>query len=497
MFKKLHTSISAQIIFIVLLTSSVATFVVVSVQLYMDYKTELSELDKKFHMIEEAYKPSFESALWNLDNRQMDLQIKGILNYPEMSSIEIYSENQLINRGGVLPWKQTVTYIIPLQHFDSNGHLLTLGRMVIQSDLEVIYNLLWKKINVILFSQFLKTFFVSALLVFGLDKILTRHLLKTEKYLRQCSSAKDIQAPLQLNRSSSFNDEITSLQKSINVMYQTSIKNLQTLADFNHNLEQKVKDRSDTVTEQRHQLELSSKLSELGVMAGGIAHELNNPLTVITLLVEVSLLEIKNGTATVSTLEISQQKILKMALRMSKITSSMLTLMRDGSKDPMTVFGFHSLLEETLSLCSSKLNRAHIKLSIKNTSDIQLLGRPSQISQVLLNLINNAFDSIKNLEDRWINISADVDGSLVRIRVTDSGYGISNEDLNRIFLPFYTTKSIGQGIGLGLSISRSLIEQHDGNLFYNKNSDRTEFVIQLPIVVSRTPIFETESLAIH
>lgn len=497
MFKKLRSSISAQIILIVLITSGVATFTMVSAQLYFDYKSELSEVDKKFHTIEEAYKPSFESALWNLDKRQMDLQIKGILNYPGMSSIEVFSENRLIDQAGNLPDKQSVRYDITLQHFDSNGQLLTLGRMVIRSDLRVIYNMLWKKISVILLSQFLKTLFVSALLVFGLDKILTRHLLKTEKYLRQCASTTEVQAPLKLNRSERFTDEINSLQKSINVMYQTSMKNLQALAEFNQNLEQKVKERSDTVTEQRHQIELSSKLSELGVMAGGIAHELNNPLGVISLLVELSLIEVENGTATVTSLELSQRKILKMALRMGKITSSMLTLVRDGSKDPMMFFGFHSLLEETLSLCNMKLNSANIKLNIKNSFDVKILGRPSQISQVLLNLINNAIDSIKNLEERWINITADIDGTLLRIRVTDSGPGISNEDVNRIFMPFYTTKSIGQGTGLGLSISRSLIEQHDGNLFYNKNSERTEFVIELPLPIQANQTFQAESLQLN
>jgi signal transduction histidine kinase len=99
---------------------------------------------------------------------------------------------------------------------------------------------------------------------------------------------------------------------------------------------------------------------------------------------------------------------------------------------------------------------------------------------VALNLLNNAFDAIQSLEEKWIKISFSDIGDWVKIIVTDSGPGIPFDVQMKMMQPFYTTKEIGKGTGLGLSISKGIIERHNGRLYLDNTSPNTQFVIALP-----------------
>lgn len=106
--------------------------------------------------------------------------------------------------------------------------------------------------------------------------------------------------------------------------------------------------------------------------------------------------------------------------------------------------------------------------------------RGVQISQVLLNLLNNAFDAIELLPEKWIKLDAMKMEDTIVIHVTDSGHGIPEEEREKIFQPFYTTKPIGKGTGLGLSLSRKIVQDHKGTLTLDTNSAHTRFVIKIP-----------------
>ncbi len=112
------------------------------------------------------------------------------------------------------------------------------------------------------------------------------------------------------------------------------------------------------------------------------------------------------------------------------------------------------------------------------------MARPTQISQVLLNLLNNSFDAIEERAEKWIRVRFEINSNkkILIIKVTDSGDGIPNEIVHKMMNPFFTTKDIGKGTGLGLSISKGIIEEHGGHLIYNAQSKNTEFVVELPIL---------------
>ncbi len=224
-----------------------------------------------------------------------------------------------------------------------------------------------------------------------------------------------------------------------------------------------------------------AKLSALGEMAGGIAHEINNPLTVIQLhVVQTQTLQ-QLGSLTDKILLENLDKIQNTTTRISKIISGLRTFSRDGVKDPFERVDVHRWVNETLSLCSEKFRYHQLDLNVHIEENLYVRGRLIQLGQVLLNLMNNAFDAVQTYPKKWIRLEASRKGSIIEVRVTDCGSGIPEEVAVKIMQPFFTTKEVGKGTGLGLSISKGIIEDHQGRFFLDRQHENTSFVIQLPI----------------
>ncbi|NQZ00436.1 MAG: GHKL domain-containing protein [Bdellovibrionales bacterium] len=134
-----------------------------------------------------------------------------------------------------------------------------------------------------------------------------------------------------------------------------------------------------------------------------------------------------------------------------------------------------------MGICEEKARKLSIEVDTSNVQkDLSVECREAEIGQVLVNLINNSFDAISGLDERFIVFETEADDEFVTIRVTDSGSGIPLEVRKRLFDPFYTTKPVGSGTGLGLSISANIISTHGGEFFYDDQYENTTFVIRLP-----------------
>ena len=229
------------------------------------------------------------------------------------------------------------------------------------------------------------------------------------------------------------------------------------------------------------QLAHSAKMAALGEMSSGIAHEINNPLTVIQArafqiqqLAELKQLD-PNKMIQIS------DSISKTADKIARIIKSLRSFSRDGSADPIDLVPVRMLIEETLELCHVRLKGQGVQIDYSEVPEnLDIECRIIQLEQVLLNLINNAHDAIMLLPEKWIRIGAFESADSIEIWVMDSGPGIPTEILPRIMMPFFTTKEVNKGTGLGLSISQGLIKGHGGELFVDQNSPNTKFVIRLP-----------------
>jgi signal transduction histidine kinase len=238
----------------------------------------------------------------------------------------------------------------------------------------------------------------------------------------------------------------------------------------------------ELITAQEQQIK-SAKFSVLGEMSAGIAHEINNPLAIISGNTEIIKQEITKQNFDQNKVLILLTKIDSTIQRIAKIVKGLKTFSRSNAQDPKEYFSITNCMQDTLDLCSEKLKNHGVSLSIENfpQSDMfHIHGHSVQISQVILNLINNSFDAISHKEEKWIKILFDQDSSYCYIRIIDSGTGIPEHIQQNLMQPFFTTKEVGKGTGLGLSISKGIMENHQGELYYDKSSHHTAFIIKLP-----------------
>ncbi len=235
----------------------------------------------------------------------------------------------------------------------------------------------------------------------------------------------------------------------------------------------------DDVTQRermQEQMLQTEKLTSLGLLAAGVAHEVNTPLAVISNYIQMLARQFPGDDPRHTLIE----KIVKQTFRASEIVNNLLNFSRTGAA-AFTAVNVNSVLEDTLSLVAHPFRTSRVNV-IKNLQDDlpAVLGSPNRLQQVFLNLFLNARDAMPSggiLEVR----TASRNGS-VEIEVTDTGAGIARENVNKIFDPFFTTKATGRGTGLGLSVSYGIIKEHAGKIDVRSTAGKgTSFHLEFPV----------------
>lgn len=224
----------------------------------------------------------------------------------------------------------------------------------------------------------------------------------------------------------------------------------------------------------------ASRLSSMGEMASGIAHEINNPLTIISgacdnLSRRFDQLEVRDAK-----LRTWVDRISKTSTRIARIVKGLRNFNREGAEDELSEVCFQALLEESLSFCQHRFENSKIDVVLNVREGIRFKARAIQISQVLVNLVNNAIDAVENSEKPWIKIETRKLKDKFMVFVENAGAPISADIRSRIMEPFYTTKTKGKGTGLGLSLSKAFVEDHKGQLYVDERAEHPRFVIELP-----------------
>jgi two-component system NtrC family sensor kinase len=248
-----------------------------------------------------------------------------------------------------------------------------------------------------------------------------------------------------------------------------------------------IRKRDDEADQLNRQLLEVGKMASLGELSAGVAHEINNPLAIILTERQI-LLDIAQLTPNLDgdfkkELTNSLAQIDVQVNRCKRITHSLLRFSR-RTKSVIETVDLNSFLGEVVELMEREVKSAGIEFITSLDGSLKpFQSDPSQLQQVFLNLITNAIDAHDGKPYGSIEISTQADDRMkkAKIRITDTGSGISKENLIKIFDPFFTTKPVGKGTGLGLSLCYSIIQRLGGTLSVKSELGKgTEFTIDLP-----------------
>ncbi len=219
------------------------------------------------------------------------------------------------------------------------------------------------------------------------------------------------------------------------------------------------------------------KFSQLGTLSAGITHEISTPLTVIigrtTRLLRTDLSKLTKDEYEKGLIQIRDN-----AERISSIIQSVREYIYRDESTVEDIISLREIVDRVMDFYGQRLKNHGIELRMKGVDNAYISGHKGQYEQALLNLIANAFDAVDQLQEKWIEISAEAVGDEVQISVRDSGSGIPQEVRERMLDPFYSTKK-GSGTGLGLTLVKGIAERHGGSLRYVEDA-HTTFVLDLP-----------------
>jgi two-component system NtrC family sensor kinase len=227
--------------------------------------------------------------------------------------------------------------------------------------------------------------------------------------------------------------------------------------------------------ETQGQLVQAEKMSALGQLAGGLAHEINNPLSGILGLTQLVLETTPPDTQNFQDLK----DIEKAVFRCKKIITSLLSFARQ-EKTRVEQVSVNEVIEETLTLCARQMELRRVRMERSFAQGLPLVSADfQQLMQVFLNLLTNARDAMP--DGGAITVSTRKSGPWVEVSIEDTGAGIPEEILGRIFDPFFTTKPAGQGTGLGLSVCLGIIHKHNGSISAHSAPGKgSAFTVRLP-----------------
>ncbi|MBC7712502.1 MAG: hypothetical protein H7177_04160 [Rhizobacter sp.] len=223
-----------------------------------------------------------------------------------------------------------------------------------------------------------------------------------------------------------------------------------------------------------------SKMAALGEMAGGISHEINNPLAVIKGAIEQMKRLPPQNKEDAEKFNILSDKISRMVNRITRITGGLKEFSQDNSDQSLELNDLNDLIDDGIRLSIRMFNDLETDIVFNPTDKAMCLCKKNQIVQIIFKLCTNAIEATNNSASPLINITLGIEKDFYVIAISDNGVGISDANATKVMEPFFTTKEIGSGIGLGLSAAHGFAKVHGGELLLERNKLFTRFILKLP-----------------
>jgi C4-dicarboxylate-specific signal transduction histidine kinase len=385
-------------------------------------------------------------ALWNFDKPALDATLLALTQSGSIIRAEVHdSQRQIAEISKANRSTQSdVEWEIPIMGPDD---LAQIGTLKISESYADVRDLFAKNLGTELISELTKIGGLAALLLIVIYRLIARHL---QTLAREVSNLKpgDVGTPIRLHRKTIWHDELDTLVESINRFRKEGAE------------------AEDALWATRSELARVTQLTTMGQMAASIAHEVTQPLAAIVANSSAGLRWLGHAPPQVDEARVVLNAIVADGHRASDVVASIRTMFKKDSHERV-LMDLNELIRDVIAIVDADLRAQRVSVSTELDAGFpQVLADRVQMQQVFLNLILNAVEAMGSVTDRprLLQIRSDIHGtSGVLVTVEDSGTGIDAKDRGRIFDSFFTTKSTG--MGLGLSICRSIIESHAGRLW--------------------------------
>jgi PAS domain S-box-containing protein len=599
-FDRLRGGIGPRLLVRVLLFSVATTLVLTLSQLYLGYRRDTQAIDRRLSEIAASYRQSLGEGLWNLDRRQLELQIEGILRLPAVRFVEVRETTErgdpMVVSGGAHSDRAAVTRRFPLVR-PARGEQQQLGVLTLEATFDDLYRALREKAVLILTGQGATIFVVSLFVLYLTHRLVTRHLTAVAGFLRDYDLRRP-PPPLSLRRrppteKDELDDVVAAfetMRRTLERAYETVRESEQRLRDYaetasdwfwatgpthefiylseqvrafgvdqqallgkrrwdvavdvatepekwrehmavlerrepfrdfvyqgrrpdgtvsfvsvsgkpvfdaegrfagyrgvardlteRRRAEEMLRDREQRIRDAQAELARVTRVTTLGELAASIAHEINQPLAAIVADANASLNWLAAPHPDLERVRDSLDAIIKDGHRAGDVIHRIRQLATKGEPQKTTV-DINGVIRDVMPLLRGELQRHRVTAQIDLTESIpRVIADPIQLQQVIINLVINAVEAMASIEDRSraLVIRSREHGDEVVVSVRDAGVGIDPTTVDQLFAAFFSTKP--GGMGMGLSISRSIIEAHGGRFWATPNADHgASFHFALP-----------------
>jgi len=599
-FDRLRRGIGPRLLVRVLLFSVVSTLVLTLSQLYLDYRRDTAAINGRMSEIADSYGHSLGEGLWNLDRRQLELQIEGILRFPAVRFVEVRETTDrgdpMVVSGGARGDRPSVRHQFPLFR-PARGEQHQLGVLTLEASFDDVYRALRDKAVVILTGQGATIFVVSLFVLYLTHRLVTRHLTALAGFLHHYDVLRP-PPPLSLRRRPpTEKDELDDVVAAFETMRRTleqAYANLraseQVLRDYAETAsdwfwatgsaheftyvseqvrafgfhesellgrrrldgaadvaaepqkwrehmailerhepfrdfvfqrrrrdgtlqivsasgkpvfdaegrftgyrgvarditelrraEEMLREREQRIRDAQLELARVTRVTTLGELVASIAHEINQPLAAIVADANASLNWLAPPEPDVDRVRDSLDAIIKDGHRAGEVIQRIRQLTTKGETQKGAV-EVNGVIRDVIPLLRSELQLHHVAAQVDLAELLPpVLADRVQLQQVIINLVMNAVEAMASIDDRPRQLVIRSRGAADEVIVTvrDAGVGIEPSAVNQLFSPFFTTKP--GGMGMGLSISRSIIDAHGGRFWATSNADHgASFHFTLP-----------------
>ena len=461
---------------------------------YQQYRNSISYLKKELNTIVTANKSFIEQSLWILDTRALDLVMKGFLLNNDIVYSQITDENgKVVVSHGIPESDNVIKKTVSLYHHE-NGKDIFLGKLTVVASKRSAFRKARSLILVTLLQSALLMFILSVAIIFLFHNLVSRHLIAIQRYTRGITLGTQ-QDPLKLDRpinKHTKNDELSSTVDAINFMRNKIFEAYQ-------NLEKQTREQIKL----ERQLQQAQKMESIGRLAGGVAHDFNNVLSVIIGYSELLLTKIPPD----DPIHKKIKAIYDSGSKAATLTRQLLAFSRKQLLE-RKVISINTIIQDFLKILGKIVGEDIVFKTYLCKESCTVEADPGQIEQILMNLIVNAKDAMPRggeiiietalvrLDEMYTDKHIEVKpGQYVLLAISDTGEGMDEEVMSKIFDPFFTTKEQSKGTGLGLATVYGIVKQHDGYIYvYSEKNKGTTFKIYLP--ASNKTAEETESKSV-